>query len=355
MVFVSDSANAGDGGGPRTASAPRALIHKKILEQAASMPEATMAEVADEVSGASTDLVERVLAEYGDPASGGSDSDSGAVAADVPEEEAVDAVDGTSDQDRTPESPDGPSGAEDPVIRADGSAEESAKRADDRDAPAGESASASGSDAPPETEQSDDHPDKTRTAEPQTGPETMTADTAVQAPEELSEKELAVLEVVADRPDATQEEIADVLGVSRATISKRASGIDGFDWQRRAAFVERLFGDESAALTRGGTDASTVPDSSLEPTDARTDGDRHRPGGRDPASVDTADHGEVVARLDRIESRLDALESGDAASTGIADPTLAHKVVHACMESDKVSESEELRVVSAVLNGDGGD
>lgn len=47
---------------------PRAVIHKKILDVAGSHPDASIAELASEVNGASEDLIERVLDEYGDPA-----------------------------------------------------------------------------------------------------------------------------------------------------------------------------------------------------------------------------------------------------------------------------------------------
>ncbi|WP_018256265.1 winged helix-turn-helix transcriptional regulator [Halomicrobium katesii] len=49
-------------------SQPRALIHKKILDTAQSNPTAATAEIATAVSGASVELVEQVLQEYGDPA-----------------------------------------------------------------------------------------------------------------------------------------------------------------------------------------------------------------------------------------------------------------------------------------------
>lgn len=48
--------------------APRAMIHKRILESAESAPEASLESIAAEVAGASPALVERVLDEYGDPA-----------------------------------------------------------------------------------------------------------------------------------------------------------------------------------------------------------------------------------------------------------------------------------------------
>jgi DNA-binding NarL/FixJ family response regulator len=290
VVVVSDSANASEAP-TGVNSSPRALIHKKILETAASMPEATMAAVAEEVSGASTDLVERVLDEYGDPAaSADSDPDASEEQSSVPSD--------------APATPDG------------------------------------------------------------RGAETASDETPVTDPDELTKKERAVLEVVAERPDATQQAVADVLGVSRATVSKRASGIEGFDWSDRASFVERLFGTpaESRPLVRGDTDAPTVSCSNL-PSTARADGDGQRAGdalsppdaGRPSAGGQrTADREDVLARLDRIEARLDALAFDESAGApgGITDPELAHKVVHACMESEHVSEDEELDVVAAVLQGD---
>ena len=363
MVFVSDSANAGDVGRPQRSSTPRALIHKKILEAAATMPEATMAEVADEVSGASTDLVERVLAEYGDPAD--SESDSGESPADTGDESPVDtggeppAETGgeptvetqseSAETGRRPDQSDDRVGTDEPGVGPDGTDENPPVRADG-DVAVDDRAAGNETEGEPETDDSE----RADAGGSETESETMTDDTPVRAPEELSDKELAVLEVVAERPDATQEEIADVLGVSRATISKRASGIEGFDWQRRATFVDRLFGDEVGTLTRGAAESSTVPPSSLERVDARTDGDRRRTVESELDSGGAVDRNKIVARLDRIESRLDSLESREARAKGISDPTLAHKVVHACMESDKVSEEEELQVVSAVLNGETG-
>lgn len=48
--------------------APRAVIHKRILDVAAQRPDASVEALAAEVPGASPALVERVLEEYGDPA-----------------------------------------------------------------------------------------------------------------------------------------------------------------------------------------------------------------------------------------------------------------------------------------------
>lgn len=47
---------------------PRAVVHKQILAAAEEEPNASIETIADTVAGASTDLVERVLDQYGDPA-----------------------------------------------------------------------------------------------------------------------------------------------------------------------------------------------------------------------------------------------------------------------------------------------
>lgn len=52
---------------------PRAVIHKRILDRAEANPDASLAAIADDISGASAELVERVLDRYGDPADGQSE------------------------------------------------------------------------------------------------------------------------------------------------------------------------------------------------------------------------------------------------------------------------------------------
>lgn len=53
--------------GGQATNTPRAIIHKKILDAASDQPEATVEELAADVSGASVVLVEQVLERYGNP------------------------------------------------------------------------------------------------------------------------------------------------------------------------------------------------------------------------------------------------------------------------------------------------
>lgn len=56
-----------EGDGASTDVLPRAVIHKKILDEAQASPDAPINAIATAVSGASATLVERVLEDYGDP------------------------------------------------------------------------------------------------------------------------------------------------------------------------------------------------------------------------------------------------------------------------------------------------
>lgn len=56
---------------------PRTVIHRRILDVADDMADTSLEEIAQEVSGASTEFVDRVLAEYGDPGEEPPQSDDG--------------------------------------------------------------------------------------------------------------------------------------------------------------------------------------------------------------------------------------------------------------------------------------
>lgn len=224
----------------------RAVIHKRILEEAESRPDATVAGLADEVSGATPALVEQVLAEYGDPAEDEQPADAGTV-----EESASDAHPATADSD----------------------------------------------------------PTMTDSDSTTTGVKRNGEDTQESTAPALSTKQRRALRLVRRNPDASQADIANELDVTRATVSRWLNDIPGFEWDERRAFVESL--DEGALAT------------------------------------------DAEDRLADLEARLAALEnsreneSRDGESLLPAD--LAHRVVHACMASDRISEDEELVVLRTLM------
>lgn len=228
---------------------PRALIHKKILDEAQSSPDASIVEIAAAVSGASADLVERVLDDYGDPA------------------ESVDGTDGKEDSPRHDPTQDG--------------------RDDD------------------------------------TSPD-------VPYPSELTEKQRETILAIHEHPDATQVELAEMLDVTNATISKRVSAIEGFEWEERKEFVPKVMRNGLAAWD--GADCAPGPDVPPEWSLA------------------------LLSKVEALEDDLASLEQqlcdGHVPSgVGLTpSPELTSKILHACIRSDRVTADEEVEIVELMLS-----
>lgn len=216
---------------------PRALIHQKILDNAADDPDASLEDIATDVSGANPDLVERVLNEYGDPGADDTQSDSDG-------QEATQAVDSS------------------------------------------------------------------------------------RLPEDYGTFELDALRAIYEHPEASQRDLAGILGVAPSTVNRRVNSIRGFEWNDRETFVERLF--------EGSADADDTDEIVTQDTDiVETNG--HEP---------TDELDELARRLDRLEERV---QTGGETRSAFRDPELVHKIVHACMEADRISDEDELRIISELL------
>ncbi|QSW98246.1 winged helix-turn-helix domain-containing protein [Haloterrigena alkaliphila] len=303
--------------------APRAIIHKQILDHADENPAAAMEAIADAVSGATTATVERVLEEYGDPAADESD---GEVAA-------------ASDTE--------PSPAAAVLATPDGQ-------------PATDGGATSELAEPIVTESSTTEEPVTTDRDEETEPRSESGlDRS-----ELTEKQRETLREVYERPDATQAELADRLGVSSPTISQRVNSIDGFDWSDRHALVASLFETDGDEREDGGmthtndTDPASSGGDADERTNAESNADQ---SDEDAADVSAHDRRltELAERIDEltqqvatVERELTALERPEVARESdpsvLADPELAHKIIHACMRSDRITEEEELRLLRDV-------
>ncbi|WP_306058503.1 winged helix-turn-helix domain-containing protein [Natronococcus wangiae] len=208
-----------------------------------------MEDIASEVTGASTDLVEKVLEEYGDPAT------------DVP-----------SSEDQIETESDGRNGP---------SQTENGELTDELTEPVNET--------------------------------------------RLSEKQRETLRTIVENPDATQREIAARFDVTAATISRRINSIEGFEWSKRGELAERLLDSEKGEPMKQEQSAQ----STTEVTD-RID--------------------ELTRHIQRLETRLD--ETATRTKSGIEDPELMVKIMHACLESDRITEDEEVMILDEFLTGD---
>lgn len=264
---------------------PRAVIHKRILDVAEERPDASVASLADAVGGASVDLVERVLDEYGDPG--------------------VDAGSASADSGSPSEGPAGADPEEDPGQSPDEAA--GADDVDDGEPPATEPTSRGGGaalaadgDAPLAPAAVEETPDAS----------------------ELTDRQLEVLRHVYDHPDASQRELGERLDVSASTVNKRLSGVPGFEWEDRWRFVRALF--------------DRAPDGGL-------------------ATTEEAAVTELRERVASLEERFDEAAVLGGAGDGSGPPLLpelAHKVVRACIESDRLDEEEELDVLRLLMGGE---
>lgn len=229
---------------------PRALIHKQILDVADTRPTASVEELAAEVSGATIDLVKRVLDEYGDPAESGPDPNP---------------TEGGGNGQSEPVS--------EPVTAA----------MNEHDTPQGHDI---------QLEQV-----------------------------QLTEKQRETLQAITEQPDATQQELAERFDVSTATINKRLNSINGFEWADRHTFITTMVENGEAKLESGPS-----PQSAQELSDR----------------VDA-----LAEQVTDLEHQL--ADQPTPSETPFTDPNLVHKVVHACIRSDQITEEEELRILNAIL------
>jgi len=154
-------------------------------------------------------------------------------------------------------------------------------------------------------------------------PDGETDMTSIPSLDELSAAERGTLHAIYTNPEATQEEIGEVVGVSRSMISRQVNEIEGFEWDNRDAFVTRLFDGVSPP-----SDDSEIPSSQMEIAEQLT---------------------ELDEQLATIEKHVaDCVKSATADSV-FTDPDLAHKIVHACIRSDRITEEEELQMLQELM------
>jgi transcriptional regulator with XRE-family HTH domain len=160
-----------------------------------------------------------------------------------------------------------------------------------------------------------------------------TSSSAMPDTAELTTEQLDAARAVYENPDASQAQIADQLGVTQATVSRQLNDIPEFEWANREAFTAALFGERP-------------PETSEEPEPAAE-------------SESSREQTEALADLEKRVSKLEAAitddekqpDNGQAAGSEIEIPVeLAHKVVHASLTSDRITEDEELELLAALVS-----
>jgi transcriptional regulator with XRE-family HTH domain len=203
------------------------------------------------------------------------------------------------------------------------------------------------------------------------------SDESINEPDELSDKQRIVLDAICERPDATQAELAEQIGVSASTINRRLNKIDEFDWENRVELARELQataadGPDTTIASGGGAgikdavskgnvtgvnspDNSSNSDSEVAEIKITSDGGSEA-NGADVTSNSASEAANlkmeatsIIRRLDRIENQLD--DSADTHNSDIIfeDTRLAAKVIQACTDSDSITDQEEVEIIQTLL------
>jgi hypothetical protein len=313
--------------GTSSTTEPRAIIHKQILEVSASYPEASIETLAGKVTGATPALVEKVLEKYGDP--GESENQEGTTETELT---------GAPERDET----DPNSVTDDSTVPIDSETESEAGEHQE-----GTSGSSEKSDTTTQSNSDSEFP--------------------VPELDSLTETQTETLRAIHENPSATQAELADTFNVTSASISQRVNSIEGFEWTNRESITEAIF-SPSAEIDeqnnkRAASDGGTTSEATTTDTNASRESPEESSGSSESESnitetATTAVTQEYIRQLERLEERLERLEKripDQARSTpeyGGVEPALVHKVAHACMQSEQISENEELKIIQQLIGSD---
>ncbi|TYL36396.1 hypothetical protein CV102_22480 [Natronococcus pandeyae] len=364
-----------DGRIEQETTVPRAVLHKKILDAAAERPDASMEELAEDISFATTDLVERVLDEYGDPGAKEEDdgdektsepmeeedeSDDEAASTTIPGEIPAETTDLSTEQtDETAMTTDSSTSGETEMTATEGTTEsdfaatQSTENSDEPDA-----------EIDSDSEKAMNAHEITNGLDTQTNESQPDQGQLLVEVSDLTEKQRETLRAIQNRPTATQAELADELGVTSATINQRVNSIDGFDWSNRQTFVDHVFDQLSDSSEDSAEKEVNVADKANKFTDntATSDAmeDTNPTDINETVGVEVDDESDspqctdLSAQVNELTDRIEALEQSldrDPTSTStLGDTELAHKVIHACFKSDQITEDEELQLLEDVVN-----
>jgi DNA-directed RNA polymerase specialized sigma subunit len=139
--------------------------------------------------------------------------------------------------------------------------------------------------------------------------------------DQFTEKQLKVLRAIYEQPNATQAELAEKFGISRATISQRVNRIEEFEWRNRKEFVERVFNGNKTPM------------------------DSQKNSGDDVEQVTLIN--KLTDRMDTLEQRVE--EAAGSNRSAFSNSELTAKVIRACVEFDRITEDEEVKIITNLM------
>lgn len=305
---------------------PRAMIHRRIMDAAADRPDASLGVLADVVPGASPELVERVLDEYGDPADESGDTEQ---TGDEDEGDDVPALAELSEKQRETIH----------AIRVHPVATQR-ELGDILDVTAA-TISQRVSGIP-----GFDWSDRAAFADTLVGTDGSTDSTDPDAQASAADSNTTDNGGASDDEQHETGDTADPEEAATAETSTTSSG--GTASETITIELGRSNADTDAAEVQDTPAAAGSSSSTDERAATASDG----------GTVRTQEPEHVERLTDRIASLESTLESvnwtdsrADAGKTRVlSDPDLVAKVVRACMHDDDIDESEEREIIAALMN-----
>lgn len=158
------------------------------------------------------------------------------------------------------------------------------------------------------------------------GDKSMELKEAIPNPDNLTSKQLETLGLIYENPNASQRELGGMLDVSGSTVSNRVNSIEGFEWENRQAFVAAMFDTEYPKSAENGS--QMLPNE----TESQTELDN------------------LTERVIAVEQQVEDFTNTDAACMVFDNIDIIHKVIHACMKSDTITEEEELTILKQLVH-----
>jgi hypothetical protein len=293
------------------------MIHKQILDAASAHPDASFEELAKNVSGASVDLVERVLDQYGDPTA----------PEEPPENSRSDAseMQPMSNQEPLPE-PEELTEEQRVVLEA-------VRR----------------------------WPDATQSelAE-QVGVSASTVNRRLHKIDgfQWADRHRYARELISGDPDSDGPTAATDSGpdgpMAMASDSAHTTPTGSVaDPESNGTDPGPDPGDTGQSGSRPRPDPSPAPDPEPEPEREPGTGSESQSasGSASESGMGSAEAVGIRDRLDRLERTVQGATAVDAGTVPFGDSGLAAKVIRACLASDTITEEEELRIIEAVMTG----
>lgn len=338
------------------------IVHKRVLNALEHNPDAPAEELAASVSGATAELVDRIRDEFSAELQTKSQQDESDLSSLNPMAGQNGASTDETDESETDESESNEASPTEDGSTMSGGSFDGHSKSDRQDRPTN-TESSTDSESPMRSDDPSDpsfEPEEPFQSGSHEQPDTFSPSTPIPDNHGLSNKQLRTLQAIYEYPEASQRELAEVLGVDHSTVAYRVSTIDDFTWDTRQSFVNSFFeneGNDERTMSEMTAPRETVGapveqiEQQLEPLN------QHSPHLADIEAnieeLDAALH-TFNQRIADLTEQLQTVQNTSKQESQTIDsslcPEVAHHIIQACMDHDSISEEEEREIIQSLLD-----